>query len=411
MSGFQKIINPWSPHKQLLDYLGQNNLSGPIEIYSNKAFATSTDLEEKNLTEMVFSPRENCYVNIIEFKKGLYLLSIQRIADWISHLLFLQKKCKLFVNVNLPDFRLGRLSFQSTQAQLINNDRTQILHILMPGADKEWFVNDIHTRKKINDNVKSLKVPKLIASNVELSFFISGYIDSKPLGHHKKLGEFVYFEITNTLVNYYQETSGIQYISFKLVFHELVEQLYLNLCSYDRSIAENIKRRILNFTEYFRNMDQPLNLCEIAYTENVHGDINLRENILRASDGLIYFIDWELSRQANVLYDVLYMLFQDSLEYRDVNNSPLALFFQDSLRQANLLQPFRAKLGLKLKYNELLLYLLITIVDMLNTKVLILKKKRIPALLTEDMVVTRLHGLSKIIDFSEALFCIISAGH
>jgi len=406
--GIQKSIQLCSRNRRILNYLNQWDLSHPIRIFNTKPRPQSIYSGETSLTEMIFSRRENCYVNIDELNKSLLSSKIKyRVINWISRFFISQKRYKIFVYVDLPEFQVGFLRFQSTQIQLISSDRSQILHVLIPGCDKEWFVNDIRIRRKINDSVKSLIVPKLITYNLESSYFVSEYIDSKPLGHRNIAEESDYVLINNALVQYYQETSVIQTFACKPVFLELVEQLYSNLCLYDRNFAEDIKKRIIEFAGS-NNLDQSIEMCEFAYTESVHGDINLRENIIQSSDGTIYFIDWELSRQSNVLYDLLYMLIQDSLKHEDVNSSPIAQFFQDNSMQDDLLKPFRENLGTELDKNELILYFLITIVDMLNTKVLILKKKRIPSFLSENMIKARWHGINRIIDFSENLFGIIA---
>jgi len=209
------------------------------------------------------------------------------------------------------------------------------------------------------------------------------------------------------LFDYYRDTGGIHYIPFEVAFRCMLDQLFSNASEYNQESAVGAQSKIGRLHDAVQHLLREQASMSVAYVSCVHGDINVRENVIRTADGSLWFLDWELARAGNVLYDFFYMLFHESLRYGDPCNSPMVQFFLDRSRQEEILELLQRDLGVKPHTHELLAYLLITIVDMLNTKVLILKKKRVPALLTDRIVAARLHGVSKILDYCEDVFRII----
>jgi len=408
LNKIKSFFKPCLQHENILGYLLEIGLSQPIKIFINYPQEITANTVERNLTKMTFSRKEGCYLREVEEERLINSISKKYLFRIFCYLKPL-KYYEIFLQLNTPDFDAGALKLLSTQVQIISQDKSKILHVLIPGAVDEWFVNDICTRRAINDGIKSLITPKLIASSLRPAYFISEYIDSKPVAQNAQDGESNYFDILVALTGFYQEMGGIQQVSFDVTYSNLVDLLYANLKNYDLDFAIKTKTKFIRFKEDLRNFCLPLQDISITYTDRIHGDVNLRENIIRRDDGSLIFIDWELSREGNLLYDLYYMLLHDSFKYNDILDCVIVQFLLNKQRQDELLKPFSEKLNLQLHYHELIAYLLLTIVDMLNTKVLILTKKRIPDLLNHEMIHARLNSFRKIMAFVDDLWdtCVV----
>jgi hypothetical protein len=397
---FRKIKSRYDLIKhqnQIIDYVNKSELSFPIRLHPPYKPKFQNDI-----STMVFSWESSSYLltkndDLSKFKNWFILQ-----FKWLQFL-------RLKIEVSLPEFKPFEMKFQANQIQVVNTDRTEILHILLPGADSNWFLTDIKTRKKINSEIRSLISPQVIFSDASPPYFISEYIDIPKDILKQQVITPDYLIFLKPLAGYYQEIGSLEVVEFKSNYFCLLEQLHQCLAKYNPQFAQELKEKLINL---FDSISFSIAEKTISLAQNIHGDLNWRENILQSENGDIYFIDWELSRRGNVLYDLFYMLLHDSDTKMAILASPLAHFFTNREFQKTLLEPFEDKLNLYLSYPDLILYFLTTLVDMLKTKTLIMSKKRIPELLDETQIQSRLTSLEHMTDFSIELIndCIFPGG-
>ncbi len=349
------------------------------------------------IVELKYSKSKNYFFNSIKnsLNNGndiLYRLK-QKLYSIKTKIIFARVKSKLF-NINI--MKLG-----ANQIQLVDLENHRIMHLLIPGTDKEWLLKDIKIRKQINEGKYNIKTPIVYDFNTKVPYFITDYIEGV---HPTNLTNQLYEEITLQLFRFYSEQNELIKKDLKLEFEQKIEKINKIIGQFDKRLTANFQYKFTKFIKRIRSSDYYVSKQQLLYVKIVHGDLNYCENIIRSSDGVLYYLDWELSRPANILYDFFYMLIYEISSSNNFTKSNLGKLFVCKKRKTMLQEKILNSLGININENQFIQYLMLTVLDMLLYKILIIKKKRLSTLVTPSMIKKRFTSFEKNFEIANNVF-------
>ena len=272
-------------------------------------------------------------------------------------------------------FNIDVLTIGANQIHIIDKENRKIAHFLIPDANSDWFFNDIETQKIIKNY--TIKIPALININESVPYFITDYIEGKSFS---ELSFSTLNEINIELFQFYSEQNTLIKKNIKSEFELKINLLFKNIDKYDTKGAASFKKSLLILIDKINIEDICLRNNYIFYLNIVHGDMNYRENIVKSSDKNLYFIDWEMSRSANLLYDYFYMLMHDVSNNESINNSLLLRSINNTSQNLLLSDLINKFFDINFNIDQLRDYFSLSLLDMMLYKVLIIGEKRISKL-------------------------------
>lgn len=303
----------------------------------------------------------------------------------------LRRYALIYVQFDRKDFAIKYMLLGQNQIQLINKDETQIAHLLIPGADKEWFVNDINIRYHILENKYSIQVPKVISYDDIGKYYISEYIKGSAINN---MNDIYYNKIVAELFKFYNEQNSFIVARLNEKTKTLINLIDESICDYQYHIANNLKNKLAIIYDRCRAMNDH----EIYYVNIVHGDINYRENIIVAKDGSLCFIDWELSRSSNILYDYYYMLVYEMMQNTDIHSSRLYKLLFEKSSMSDLEEMIKSHLDIEIPIEQIRDYYYVSILDIILYKILIIKKKRLKDAISSNDIADRFVAIESFVD-------------
>ena len=286
----------------------------------------------------------------------------------------------LFMRFKNKSFNIDLLTIGANQIHIIDIENRKIAHFLIPDANSDWFFNDIKTQKKIINY--SIKTPTLININESVPYFITDYIEGKSFS---ELSFSILNEINIELFQFYSEQNTLIKKNIKSEFELKINLLFKKIDKYDTKAAASFKKSLLILIDKINIENICLRNNYIFYLNIVHGDMNYRENIVKSSDKSLYFIDWEMSRSANLLYDYFYMLMHDLSKNESITNSLLLRSLNNRSQNLFLSDLVNKSFDINFNIDQLRDYFSLSLLDMMLYKVLIIEKKRIPKFLLNEV--------------------------
>lgn len=281
----------------------------------------------------------------------------------------------LFMRFKKKSFNIDVLTIGANQIHIIDKENRKIAHFLIPDANSDWFFNDIETQKIIKNY--TIKIPALININESVPYFITDYIEGESFS---ELSFRTFNEINIELFQFYSEQRTLIKKNIKSEFELKINLLFKNIDKYDTKGAASFKKSLLILIDKINIEDICLRNNYIFYLNIVHGDMNYRENIVKSSDKSLYFIDWEMSRSANLLYDYFYMLMHDVSNNESINNSLLLRSINNSSQNLFLSDLINKSFDINFNVDQLRDYFSLSLLDMMLYKILIIEEKRISKL-------------------------------
>jgi hypothetical protein len=286
----------------------------------------------------------------------------------------------LFIRFKKKSFNIDLLKIGANQIHLIDIRNRKIAHFLIPNANSEWFINDIDTQKMINNY--SIKNPTLINIDKSVPYFITDYIEGT---FFSELSFSIFNEINVHLFQFYSEQNALIKKNVRSEFELKINLLFNKVDEYNSKGGVSFKKSLLILVDKINIENICLRNDYIYYLNITHGDINYRENIIKSSEKNLYFIDWEMSRSANLLYDYFYMLMYDLSNNDNLSNSLLLKSFKNIKQNLFLSNLLNKSFGINININQLRDYFCLSVLDMMLYKVLIIEKKRIPNLFKNEV--------------------------
>jgi thiamine kinase-like enzyme len=280
---------------------------------------------------------------------------------------------ELYVQINFYFDNIDLLKIGANQIHIVDLKENKIAHLLIPNSDSEWFINEIDTQLNIQKEKFTINTPLIQNCDKSVPYFITDYIKGNSL---VKLTATNHDEIVRKLFKFYSEQESIIIKNNKEEFDRIVLRLKENMELISSNNTQVFNTKIKELIDKIQINGISKSNRNLFFSEIVHGDLNYKENIIKTIDGKLFFIDWEMSRSANILYDYFYMLLYELSQQKNIENSILFNYF--SCSQMKLLsQEVNKQLDLQLDPNAILNYFCLAILDMFLYKILIIKKKRI----------------------------------
>jgi len=326
------------------------------------------------IAHLKYNKSKDSFINQLnETSSNKYIKSLgEYFLKGVQHDLFMRFKEKSF-NIDL-------LIIGANKIHLINIENRKIAHFLIPDANSDWFFNDIETQKIINNY--SIKTPTLIKINESAPYYITDYIEGN---NYLELSFSVLNEIIEELFQFYSEQNTLIKKDIKSEFELKINLLFKNIDKYDTKAAASFKKSLLILIDKINIEDICLRNDYIFYLNIVHGDMNYQENIIKSSEKNIYFIDWEMSRSANLLYDYFYMLMHDLGNNDNVTSSLLLRSLNNKKQNQYLSDLFNRYFNINFNIDQFRDYFVLSLLDMMLYKVLIIEKKRIQKFLLGEV--------------------------
>jgi len=371
--------------KKIITHLEKVNFEFPMVISRSENKLNNHQYHADNqIVELRYSYSKRCFCKSdrnISSNANFFTYLLNSILDSI-------KRNNIYVRVKQEKFNVDKINFGANQIQLIDYENHIIMHVLIPGVDNEWFLKDIETRKKINSRFLNLKCPQVYESNRNIPYFITIYINGV---HPTELTDNLYDEITSELFKFYSEQNELIKKDIKSEIELVIKKINEQIAKYDKRLTENFRYTFSNLITRIENSDYCIESQDhVIYVDIVHGDMNYLENIIRsADDRTLYFLDWELSRSANILYDFFYFLIYEIAVTKKFHGSHLAKVFGCKKKKKLLQEKIKKYLDISIKESQFVEYFNLTILDMLLHKILIIKKKRAASFFTASMIKNR----------------------
>lgn len=280
---------------------------------------------------------------------------------------------ELYVQINFYFDNIDLLKIGANQIHIVDLKENKIAHLLIPNSDSEWFINEIDTQLNIQKEKFTINTPLIQNCDKTVPYFITDYIKGNSL---VKLTATNHDEIVRKLFKFYSEQESIIIKNNKEEFDRIVLRLKENMELISSNNTQVFNAKIKELIDKIQINGISKSNRKLFFSEIVHGDLNYKENIIKSIDGKLFFIDWEMSRSANILYDYFYMLLYELSQQKYIENSILFNYFSCS-QMKSLSQEVNKQLDLQLKPNAILNYFCLAILDMFLYKILIIKKKRI----------------------------------
>ncbi len=372
--------------KEIIDYLlGYKSREYPIII----SLETDNRIKNRknnygNFVHLLYDPKNDWYQakNLNTNKNKLFRLIIDPFKREFQKGLIIQSKID---NLNIDIFQLGQ-----NQVHIIDLNEKNIVHILLPDVDKEWFLNDIYIQKIIQNGNYSIKTPTISFVDSKTPFFITDYItgngyDELTIKHQN--------EITVELFKYYVTQKDFVIKSLEKEYKKIEKNIHEYLKKLEPANTKILQAKIKSLYNIINNKANINDNKDIYYVNIAHGDLNYKENVIKNHNGEIYFIDWEMSRSANILYDYFYMMLFELNQVEEIEEAMLFNFFQSSDLDS-LVEKIENVLFIAIKKQNVIDYFYLSIFDMVLYKLLIFDKKRIKPINISD-VKNRINSLEK----------------
>jgi thiamine kinase-like enzyme len=337
---------------------------------------------------LCYDPIENIYRNT----KSNNLNKITTFQALVSRC-FTKDLKELYVQTIECLKNIDFLKIGANQIHLINLKENIITHLLIPKSDSEWFLNDLDIQTKIQKGKFRINTPLIYNSEKTVPYFSTDFIKGNS---YSELSIKNRDEIVRELFKFYSDQNEFLNKICKDEFIRIINEINKNMNSIDSTYTNSFEKK-------FNTLIKIIDINKINerneylfYLKIVHGDLNYKENVIKTQEGILYFIDWEMSRSANILYDYFYMLLYELNQFKNIENSALFNYF-NNIQIKSLSQKVNKYLGVKIQPSNILDYFCLSILDMILYKILILKKKRIQPLYKLELK-RRFDSLEKYLD-------------